>query len=92
MPTAKKPTRFDPDQLFQVRTISRRCVAEALNAAIEEENLKVKSFADDDARLTDKVCQDFADALFDGESDSCLDNQSYVEAENALELARKFAT
>ncbi len=68
MPTAKKKAskKLDPKKLFVVITISRESIAEMLNCALEDrEDDDFEHFEDDDKRLTDKVCQDIADTLYD---------------------------
>lgn len=68
MAKATKSKKLDPKKLFVIMTVSRATVAEMLNNALEDtegEMDHVIHFSEDDPRLTDKVCQDIADTLYD---------------------------
>lgn len=92
---AKKAAKLDPKKLFVITAISRASIAESLNNAVEEaweDGVDVEAFADDDPRLTDKVCQDFADDLYDGVSDTVMDENGMQEIELSREYVHKFAS
>lgn len=84
MPTAKKRTarKLDPSKRFVIQTVSREDIADMLNEAIEASGTSsVAEFADDDARLTDEVCQDIANSLYDAsEVDDAVEQDVYASA------------
>jgi hypothetical protein len=70
MPTAKKKPakKLDAKKLFVIMTVSRESIAEMLNCALEDTDGSmdhVNHFSEDDPRLTDEVCQDIANTLYD---------------------------
>lgn len=69
--------KFDPQQVFVVNSITRAEVAEEFNNIIECRNLEMTDFSADDLRLSDKVCQRFADRLF----------EAWSEADDVVEIA-----
>ncbi len=93
MPTAKKKAkRLDPEQLFVIQSTSRASIAESLNLALEDEEGvdHVMHFQPDDPRLTDKVCQEFADTLYDAASDTAMDDAGMCEIEVSRTFVHKF--
>lgn len=88
MPTAKKRTKHDPKKLFTVITVSRSDIASQLNAAIAMTGTDIAEFEDNDPRLTDKVCQDLADKLYDAYcngADDAMDEAEHVMYVDSLE-------
>ncbi len=61
--------KHDPKELFTISTISRKGIAELLNNAIDAAGaIDVDRFRTNDPRLTDKVCREIADLLYDAAS------------------------
>lgn len=89
----KSPKKLDKNQLFVVQTVSRQFIADALNNALEDEDGvdEVDHFSPDDPRLTDKICQEFADTLYEEASDNLLEEQEHVERDVARTFVHKFA-
>ena len=84
----KVNARRNPDQLFTVMQLSRASIAEQINIGIELRGLGAEqSVKEDDDRLTDEVCAEFADdygeMLNDGMVDT-YDEDQWREAEAAL--------
>lgn len=82
----KSSKKLDPKKLFTVMTVDRETIAESLNSAIEVTGSEVPEFAPDDPRLTDEVCQNFADSLYDAYCEVAddemneADHQMYIDA------------
>jgi hypothetical protein len=61
--------KHDPKQLFVITTISRKDIAEMLNNSIDAAGATdVDRFKRDDPRLTDKVCREVANLIYDADS------------------------
>lgn len=90
MPTAKKRASkmHDPKQLFVLVQYSRQAIANELNEAIENEEKEIEPFAPDDPRLTNKVCQDYVDAVYDAWMN--IDEMSDVEHQVTIEALEQF--
>ena len=73
---------LDPTQLFVVNAISRGGFADDLNELFTN-TAPEPEFAQDDDRLTDAICQKYADALGDMDED----NPSYDEKHAELLVA-----
>lgn len=71
---------LNPDQVFVVQSMTRRCVAERFNEIIENDSLSIPEFKPDDARLTDEVCQ----AVADGSNDAIAQVDEVVDQEYQL--------
>lgn len=95
MPTAKKKAakKLDANKLFTINTISRAGIAELLNAALEDEDDvdHVMHFSDDDPRLTDKVCQEFANMLYDNVTETVINETEECDHNSAREFVHRFA-
>lgn len=60
--------KHDPKQLFTISTISRKDIAEMLNTSIDAAGATdVDTFKKDDPRLTDEVCREIADLIYDAD-------------------------
>jgi hypothetical protein len=75
MPAKKKAAKLDPKALFVIQTIARADIAENLNKSLEsleltDEELDKLYFAKDDPRLTDKVCRQIANELYEACQDT----------------------
>ena len=72
--------KLDPKQLFVISAITRKGVAEMLNDSIEASGAKdVDRFTRHDPRLTDDLCREVADLIYDAEcqaDDRTLDRLS----------------
>lgn len=61
--------KLDPKQIFTISTISRKDIAEMLNNAIDAAGASdVDRFSKGDPRLTDGVCREIADLIYDADS------------------------
>lgn len=88
MPAKKAANKHDPEQRFVVTSLSRSNIADMLNNVIDElegDEDVPKRFTADDARLTDKLCQEFADDVFDAS-----DDDEEIEAAVARDFIDKF--
>lgn len=73
----------DKNQLFTVSAITRAGIAENLNEFLEDNEILTNDedgwFADDDDRLTDEICTEYAKLIGevdeDGFSDTWIDEQ-----------------
>lgn len=67
----------DPNQVFVVRSFTRAEIAKELNDLIDCEGLKIEPFKEDDGRLTDEVCESFANATEEAisEADEVVDRE-----------------
>lgn len=93
MPTAKKKAvkKLDPKKLFVVMTVSRETIADNLNMALQVDGREdVSEFSASDPRLTDKVCQDFADSLYDAYTNAADDQMDEAEHEMYIEALDQF--
>lgn len=72
-----KPRKLDPNQEFVVMRITREDVAGTLNDLIESGIIDEPEFADDDPRLTDEVCEAFAN----GQNSAICDTDEVVDRE-----------
>jgi hypothetical protein len=72
--------KLDPKQLFIISAISRKDIAEMLNdSAFRSGRVDVDRFTRHDTRLTDAVCREVADLIYDAEcqaDDRTLDRLS----------------
>lgn len=60
--------KLNPKQLFTISAISRRDIAEMLNSSIDAAGATdVDSFKKDDPRLTDEVCKEIANLIYDAD-------------------------
>lgn len=61
--------KLNPKQLFVISTISRADIAEMLNNAIDAAGATdVDAFRKADPRLTDEVCKEIANLIYDADS------------------------
>lgn len=70
---------LNADQVFIIQSVTRKEIAETLNELIEQEDSDVEPFAEDDARLTDEVCEAVAGASM--EANSTVDEVYEKESE-----------
>lgn len=94
MPTAKKriAKKLDPKKLFVIMTVDRETIAEMLNAALENTDGSmdhVNHFSEDDPRLTDEVCQDIANSLYDAIGN--VDENDYAERDVYASALEQFS-
>lgn len=69
----------DPKKLFVINAIDRKGVAEELNDYLEDHGQK-RVVADDDDRLTDEICQRYADSLASIDEDESEDVRDEIAA------------
>jgi len=84
----KKKSAFDPKKLFVICAYSREAIAEELNAAIEVTGSEVPEFSADDPRLTDKVCQDYVNNVYDAWTN--IDETTDAEHQVTIETLEQF--
>lgn len=72
---------MNPDQLFITNAITRRGIAESLNDHLESMDLP-RSIADNDDRLTDEVCREYAKEI--GDIDPDLDEDAIAEVADEI--------
>ncbi len=78
MPTAKKASKkLDPNKVFTIMVTTRATIAEDLNAHIDAFAKEIKPFTPDDPRLTDEMCQNIAENLYEGYGE--VDENDYVQ-------------
>ncbi len=79
MPAKKKTVtkKLDPNKVFTIMVTTRQAIAEELNAHIDAFGKEVEPFTPDDPRLTDELCQNIADNLYEGYGD--VDENTYVD-------------
>lgn len=70
--------KLDPKQLFVISQISRADIAKMLNDSIDAAGASdVDRFKRDDPRLTDEVCKEIADLVYDAD---CQNDEGMAEA------------
>lgn len=61
----KTVSKLDPKEVFIISSMTRAKIAEELNGTIENENLEIPKFTENDPRLTSELCQDLMYGLED---------------------------
>jgi len=93
MSTVKKRTakKHDPKQLFTIMTVDRETIADMLNSAAEVTGKELEEeFTPTDPRLTDKVCQDIADTLYDAYTNNADEELDAAEKDVYIDYLENF--
>lgn len=92
--TPKQTKRLDPKQSFVVQSMTREDIANTINDILsggidDHPSLEgVKEFTADDPRLTDEVCQRFADGTNDAicEEDGVVDREYEIHTDIVVDV------
>lgn len=65
----------NPKQKFTISTVTRKDIALDLNEVLDSYDAAGKRFTPGDKRLTDKLCQEYANAIHEADVDNCGDEE-----------------